>query len=192
LTQPFVSLAAAMIARNMRAGGLPAWQRSRGNVVSLFDLAKPVGLIAVVAVAAFAARPAAAQLSLGSPDEPPRLEGGGEYHFGDVIIPYFSPFLGLEATTSGATYAYFGFGFDINVTPNWVITPNGAAGVFQGGDGTRLGSWWEFRTGLEVDYKFADQTRLGVAVHHMSNAGLTKLNPGEQSIVLTYQVPLRW
>ncbi len=182
--------------------------------MSLFDLAKPVGLIAVVAVAAFAARPAAAQLSLGSPDEPPRLEGGvgvfdltpsahhknaatagdvrGEYHFGDVIIPYFSPFLGLEATTSGATYAYFGFGFDINVTPNWVITPNGAAGVFQGGDGTRLGSWWEFRTGLEVDYKFADQTRLGVAVHHMSNAGLTKLNPGEQSIVLTYQVPLRW
>jgi hypothetical protein len=109
-----------------------------------------------------------------------------------VLVPLFSPFLGLEVTTAGATYGYFGFGFDVNFGPNWVFTPNGAAGFFQGGDGTRLGSWWEFRTGAELDYKFDDQSRLGLAVHHMSNAGLTKLNPGEESIDIVYQIPLHW
>jgi lipid A 3-O-deacylase len=180
--------------------------------VNLSKRTRHVVLAAIVAVAALAARPALAQFSLGSPGEPARLELGAglfditpsshhkkadtagdlrsEYHFGDMWW-ILSPFVGLEATTSGATYAYFGFGFDINLSPNWVITPNGAMGFFQPGEGTRLGSWWEFRTGAEVDYKFPDQSRLGLAVHHMSNAGLTQINPGEQSVVLTYHLPLR-
>jgi hypothetical protein len=73
-----------------------------------------------------------------------------------------------------------------------VLTPNAAAGVFQPGTGTLLGSWWEFRTGAEIDYKFDDQSRLGIQIHHTSNAGLTQRNPGEQSINLVYQIPLHW
>ena len=168
-------------------------------------------LAAAAVVAAFAARPAAAQLTLGSPGELPRLELGagafdvtpskrqhagaqgdfvGEYHFGDMLW-IISPFVGAQVTTSGGTYAYFGFGFDVNYGP-WVLTPNAAAGFFQPGTGTRLGSWWEYKTGLELDYKFADLTRLGVAIHHMSNAGITKVNPGEQQIEVVYSIPLRW
>jgi hypothetical protein len=48
----------------------------------------------------------------------------------------------------------------------------------------------EFRSGAELAYRFADQSRLGIAIHHTSNAGLTKQNPGEQSAVLMYSVPL--
>ena len=33
-------------------------------------------------------------------------------------------------------------------------------------------------------------SRLGVAISHMSNAGLTKRNPGAQSLLLMYSVPL--
>ena len=66
-----------------------------------------------------------------------------------------------------------------------------AAGYFARGNGTRLGSWVEFRSGAELAYRFADRSRLGIAVHHISNAGLTKQNPGEQSVVLMYSVPLR-
>lgn len=174
-------------------------------------IAKPLLAIAVAAMAAFAARPAAAQLSLGSPGGPPRVELGagafditpsnrehagtqgdfrGEYHFGDVLVPVFSPFIGADVTTTGGSYVYGGFGFDINLSPNWVVTPNGAVGWYQRGNGTPLGSWFEFRTGAEIDYKFADQSRLGIAVHHMSNAGLTKNNPGEQSVLVVYQLPL--
>jgi lipid A 3-O-deacylase len=179
--------------------------------VRLSLIAKHIAFVAAVTVAALAARPAAAQFSLGSPGGPPRIELGagafditpsnrkdagvqgvfrGEYHFGDVLIPLFSPFLGADVTTTGGSYLFGGFGFDINFSPNWVLTPNGAIGFYQRGGGTPLGSWVEFRTGAELDYKFEDQRRIGVVVQHMSNAGLTKNNPGEQEILVTYQLPL--
>jgi lipid A 3-O-deacylase len=176
-------------------------------------IAKQILTVAAIAVAALAARPAAAQFSIGSPDGPQRLALGvgvfditpsnrrnagaqgefrGEYHFGDVLVPFFSPFLGADVTTTGGSYVYGGFGFDINFSPNWVLTPNGAVGWYQRGNGTPLGSWFEFRTGAEFDYKFDDQSRLGVTVHHISNAGLTKNNPGEQEVLVVYQLPLHW
>jgi len=175
-------------------------------------IAKQSLAAAVVAAAVLAAHPAAAQLSIGSPGGPPRVELGvgafdvtpsnrpnsgiqgvfrGEYHWGDVFFPFFSPFVGADVTTTGGSYVYGGFGIDINITPNFVITPNGAFGWYQRGDGTPLGSPAEFRTGAEFDYKFEDQSRIGLSVHHMSNAGLTKNNPGEQSVLLVYQLPLR-
>ncbi|HEY1795657.1 MAG TPA: acyloxyacyl hydrolase [Stellaceae bacterium] len=170
----------------------------------------PAALIWIFAtLAVFALRPAAAQVTIGSPGEPPRIalelgafdivpsphpdsgaavDFGLEYRFGDVLWA-FSPFVGAMGTSKGGGYGYFGFGFDINLGPNWVLTPNGAAGIYERGSGTKLGSWWEFRTGAELDYKLSDGSRVGVAVHHMSNAGLTKDNPGEESAVLVWTFP---
>jgi lipid A 3-O-deacylase len=181
--------------------------------VGLATIALRALLAAVAGVAVFAAQPAAAQLALGSPGDLPRLQFGAgafdvtpdvnhhdaapagdfsaEYHFGDLIW-VFSPFVGLEVTTAGATYAYTGVGVDLYLAPNWVFTPDGAVGAFQNGTGTRLGSWVEFRTGGEFAYKFDDQSRLGLSVHHMSNGGLTHWNPGEQSVLIVYSIPLRW
>ena len=155
------------------------------------------------------ADPATAQISLGSGDTPhlalglgafdvipnsgkkdskTSAEFRGEYRFGDVWGP-FNPFVGASVTSDGGTYAYFGFGIDIDLGPNWVLTPNGAAGYFARGGGTRLGSWWEFRSGAELDYRLPAQQRIGVAVQHMSNAGLTRDNPGEESATLIYAIP---
>ena len=158
------------------------------------------------------AGPAAAQIIFGSPGDPAHLALGaggfditpstshkdsrsagefrGEYRFGDKLW-ILAPFVGASVTTDGAAYGYFGFGFDVNFGPNWVVTPNGAAGIFERGSGTILGSWWEFRTGAEFAYRFADQARLGLAFNHTSNAGLTKRNPGEQSVLLMYSIPMR-
>ena len=167
---------------------------------------------AMVALIGALAAPAMAQVTFGSPGDPPRLALGagafditpstshktassagefrGEYRFSDT--PWIvAPFVGGSVTTDGAAYGYFGLGFDVNFGPNWVLTPNAAAGVFERGSGTRLGSWWEFRTGAEFAYRFADQSRLGLEVTHTSNAGLTKLNPGEQSVLLMYSIPWR-
>jgi lipid A 3-O-deacylase len=200
-----VSLAVSPFARNMPSS---IWL---GDAVTLTTITTRTLLAAAAVIAAFAARPAAAQLSLGSPGEPPRLELGagafditpsrrhnagaqgdflGEYHFGDMLW-IISPFVGAQVTSKGGTYAYFGFGFDVNLSPNWVITPNAAAGFYQPGGGTPLGSFWEYKTGVEIDYKFADLTRLGLALHHMSNAGITQVNPGEQQIEIVYSIPLR-
>lgn len=156
-------------------------------------------------------RPAAAQITLGSPTDPSRLalgagafditpsngitHGGtagefrGEYRFHDMLW-IFAPFVGASVTTDGAFYGYGGIAFDINFTPNWVLTPNGAVGYFGRGSGTNLGSSTEFRTGAELAYRFEDKSRLGFAFHHTSNAGIGKHNPGEQSAVVMYSIPL--
>lgn len=158
------------------------------------------------------AQPASAQLTFGSPSDPARLSLGigafditpssshadaktasefrGEYHFGDVLW-IISPFFGGSVTSDGAFYGYGGFGFDINFTPSIVFTPNAAAGFFERGSGTNLGSWFEFRTGAELAYRFDDMSRLGLSITHTSNAGLTKRNPGEQSLLVMFSIPLR-
>ena len=198
----------------MIAFNMPARERSRrGSGVKSATIGMRAGLVSLLLTlgAAFAP-PALAQLTLGSPSDPPRLALGvgafdvtpsahhkdaatagefrGEYRFGDTWA-FLAPFVGASVTTDGAAYGYFGFGLDVNFGPNWVVTPNAAAGVFEHGSGTNLGSWWEFRTGAEFAYRFADASRLGVAVHHTSNAGLTKRNPGEQSVLVMYSIPMR-
>jgi lipid A 3-O-deacylase len=169
-------------------------------------------LTTVLAMIASVAHPASAraQLSIGSPADPPRLAVGAgafditpspsntggtaaalsaEYRFGDVLW-FVSPFIGVMGTTDAAFYGYGGFGIDINFGPHLVLTPNLAGGFFDSGSGTNLGSWWEFRCGAELAWRFSDMSRLGVALYHTSNGGLTERNPGAQSVLLMYSVPL--
>jgi lipid A 3-O-deacylase len=180
--------------------------------VSLSSIGRQTAMAAIgFALIASAARPAAAQLVFGSPGEPPKFAFGagafdvtpgnhkdsktaaefrGEYRFGDMFW-IIAPFVGVQGTSDGAFYGYGGFGFDVNFSPNLVLTPNVAAGYFAPGSGTRLGYPLEFRSGAELAWRFTDMSRLGVAVHHMSNAGLGKHNPGEQEVLLMYSLPLR-
>jgi lipid A 3-O-deacylase len=115
----------------------------------------------------------------------------GEYRF-DSKLWVLRPLLGVEATTDRSIYAYGGFGVDIFFGNNWVLTPNEAVGFWTRGDedARNLGSWVEFRSGAELDYRFADHSRLGASIHHISNAGLTKRNPGEEEALLNYSIPL--
>jgi lipid A 3-O-deacylase len=175
------------------------------------------GMVFVIAFGVAAPHPAPAQIplgsyvTLGSPADPPSIAPGagvfdlnpnrkpgsghaaqlqGEYRFGDVLW-IVAPFIGLMGTSAGAFYGYAGFGFDINFGGNWVVTPSFAGGYWYRGGGTNLGSWWEFRSGAEFDYRFENRSRLGIAFYHISNAGLTRENPGEQALLLVYTVPLR-
>ena len=181
------------------------------RLVSLRGIGRHGAAAIGLALVAFAAWPAAAQITLGSPGDPPHVALGagafditpsnhkdsktaaefrGEYRFGDMFW-MIAPFVGVQGTSDGAFYGYGGFGVDVNFTPNLVLTPNVAAGYFAPGSGTRLGYPLEFRSGAELAWRFADTSRLGVAVHHISNAGLGKHNPGEQEILLMYSFPFR-
>ena len=199
--------AVAVLARGKPMGKNPGqvFRRDSHAVVGDFD-ADAVGASGLDANGDLFLGP----VTLGSPNDPPHLALGagafdvkpsthpdsetagelrGEYRFGDVLS-IISPFVGASVTTDGATYVYGGFGFDINLSPNWVLNPNFAAGYFGPGSGTKLGSSVEFRSGLEVDYRFWDQSRLGLAIQHMSNAGISQRNPGEESVTLIYAIPL--
>lgn len=165
-----------------------------------------IGLLLVLGMAI--SRPATAQVTFGSPADQPRFAIGGgafdvlpdnkkaghgttglalgEYRFGDTLW-ILSPFVGAMGTGKGGVYTYVGFGFDVNFPGNFVFTPSFAGGYYYGGQGMNLGSWWEFRSGAELDYRFADGKRLGAGFYHISNAGIGKEDPGVElaTVVLT-------
>lgn len=170
------------------------------------------GMAMLLALLIATMRPASAQVTFGSPADPPRVALGGgafdvlpdtqkpgagatglvlsEYRFGDVLW-IVAPFVGVMGTGKGAFYGYGGLGFDINFAERWVVTPTAAVGYFIRGTGIDLGAHCEFRTGAELGYRFDNQTRLGVGFYHMSNAGIGKQNPGVELATLVLTVPLR-
>ena len=78
-----------------------------------------------------------------------------EYRFGDVL-GFIAPFVGVSGTSDSAFYGYGGFGFDINFGPEWVLTPNGAAGYFARGRGTNLGPFMGPPTGKSIRVELAE------------------------------------
>lgn len=108
----------------------------------------------------------------------------------DLRFWYAMPFVGVMGTADGALYGYAGLGFEMFFGPRIVLMPNAAFGAYSDGDGKDLGAAIEFRTGLELAYRFDDYSRLGLAFHHISNASIDENNPGTESLVLTYSIPL--
>ena len=113
-----------------------------------------------------------------------------EYRFSETQkLFFFTPFVGVTATTDAATYGYAGVGIDIFFGKRWVATPNFAVGLYGDGDCKDLGHAVEFRSGLEVAYRFDNYSRLGLSFTHISNAGLGERNPGVESLVVVYSMP---
>ena len=102
----------------------------------------------------------------------------------------FTPMAGVMATTDGATYAYGGLGIDIFFGKRIVLTPSFAVGAYSEGDGKDLGHVVEFRSAIELAYRFDDRSRLGLSFYHLSNASLDDDNPGTEVLSLTYALPL--
>lgn len=101
----------------------------------------------------------------------------------------FKPFGGLMATSDEAIHAFAGVLIDIYLGDRFVVTPSFAPGYFHKGDGRDLGHKLEFRSQIEVAYRFADKSRLGVSFNHISNAGIGDRNPGTETLAITYALP---
>ncbi len=103
----------------------------------------------------------------------------------------FCPLLGLMATAKGTVYVYGGINFDLLFWDHLLIAPGFAAGYYHAGGGKNLGYPLEFRSGIELAWQFKDWHRLGVHFYHLSNASLGNRNPGEESLVLYYDIPIK-
>jgi hypothetical protein len=113
----------------------------------------------------------------------------GEYRFGTRIF-YIRPILGVEVNSGGGVYAYGGFGFNLPITDHIVLFPSAAFGYWERGSSKNLGAHEEFRTGGEIAWRFDDASRIGVSLHHISNAGITQRNPGVEEALVEYSIPL--
>ena len=108
----------------------------------------------------------------------------------DKKLLLFKPFGGVMATFGGASYYYAGILIDVFLGRRVVATPSFAPGYYARGSGYNLGHVIEFRSQFELAYRFDDRSRLGVSFGHMSNAGIGDKNPGTESLMLNYSIPL--
>ena len=74
-------------------------------------------------------------------------------------------------------------------TSNVLVTPSFGFGIYDDGNGTKLGNNIEFRTTIEVSYQLKNKNRIGFSLGHISNANLGDKNPGVEIISLSYQIP---
>ena len=103
---------------------------------------------------------------------------------------FLQPLGGVMVTFDGAVYGYAGLGLDVFFGRRIVATPSFSFGVYGQGDGKDLGHVVEFRSAAQIAYRFDDRSRLGIMLHHLSNAGLDGTNPGANTLMLTYSRPL--
>lgn len=130
--------------------------------------------------------------------------GGGWYDFNDdkdafdfraeyrsdyKLLGFAKPWVGIEATSDQAVYAVGGVLVDLYFGRRWVFTPSFGAGAYTNGDGKDLGHAIEFRSQVEVGYRFDDRSRVSLAVSHISNASIGDSNPGTEIATLYYHIP---
>ena len=102
----------------------------------------------------------------------------------------FKPMIGLMGNSKGGIDGYGGINLDIYLGRRWVVMPNFAIGGYRRGASKDLGNVLEFRSGLEFAYRFDDRSHLGAALSHISNASISNNNPGTESLVVTYSIPI--
>ncbi len=163
---------------------------------------KRLAAAAAVAVVLLGARPATAQ-------SPVAVEVSGGVHEvlgeGDVaeagvellggplqlpglprFVPDPAPIGGFMAAGDGSVYAYGGFRLDFPLTRRFTVSPNWAVGLYDKGDGRDLGGALEFRSALDLAFRVSRRAAVGLSFYHLSNAGIYDLNPGTESLVVTW------
>jgi hypothetical protein len=93
------------------------------------------------------------------------------------------------ANTDGAVYLFSGFYIDIPLASFLYITPSFAPGLYHKCNSKNLDFELEFRSQIEMAIRLENNIRVGVSFSHISNASLGKINPGVESLALTYVIP---
>ncbi|PCI76871.1 hypothetical protein COB21_03830 [Candidatus Aerophobetes bacterium] len=88
-----------------------------------------------------------------------------------------------------ASFIGAGLAFDFLISPQVTFTPSFAPGYFAKGGDIDLGYPLEFRTSLELAYRFKNKGRVGMMFSHISNAHLGKENPGADMLSIFYAIP---
>ena len=108
---------------------------------------------------------------------------------GGSKLAHFGPLLGVVANANGGLVGYGGVYLD-GALSSWRITPFAAAGGYRRGDGKSLGRVFVFHLGGTIAYQFENETRLGITMTHTSNSRIYAENPGAESLLLSYAIPL--
>ncbi len=163
-------------------------------------LKRIVTVVAIGTVVMAASAPARADdpdfltVSAGWFDFNRQKDQGGEFRLeyrSDFKLWHIKPFVTAAGVSNGMTFLGAGILMDIYFGRRIVVTPSFAPTWWRGKtDNLDLGHAVEFRSQIEFAYRFDDRSRLGLSISHYSNASISDNNPGTESIMLNYSVPL--
>ena len=109
---------------------------------------------------------------------------------GSKLFWHFHPLIGAMGNGDGSLYGYVGTAIDMFFGKRIVVTPSFAVGAYTDGKGKDLGHVIEFRSGIELAWRFDNRMRLGLSFYHLSNAGISDNNPGTEVLSLGLSIPL--
>ena len=115
---------------------------------------------------------------------------GINYHLSDNAFSVLNlidlnPVIGGFVTAKSATMFYSGF--ETNIGQDFIyLNLSSSAGVYSNGDGKNLGNALQFKSEVNLFYKLGKSSRIGLGSHHISNAGLSSVNPGTNNFYLIF------
>ena len=115
---------------------------------------------------------------------------GLNYHLSDNSFSIFNlidlnPVIGGFVTAKSATMFYSGF--ETNIGQDTIyLNLSSSAGIYSNGDGKDLGNALQFKSEVNIFYRLSKSSRLGLGSHHISNAGLSSVNPGTNNFYLIF------
>jgi lipid A 3-O-deacylase len=138
--------------------------------------------------------PAFLSVGLGYYDFNRKKETGAEFraeYRSDQKISIFKPFVAFSATNTSQGFIGAGILLDLFIGRKFVMTPSFAPHYYWGGNKKLdLGHSIEFRSQMELSYRFDNRSRLGAAISHYSNASIGSTNPGTETGTIYFSFPL--
>ena len=115
---------------------------------------------------------------------------GLNYHLSDNSFSVFNlidlnPVIGGFVTAKSATMLYSGFETNIG-QDSLYLNLSSSAGIYSNGDGKDLGNSLQFKSEVNLFYRLGELSRVGLGSHHISNAGLSSVNPGTNNFYLIF------
>ena len=124
-------------------------------------------------------------------DRPVGREAYLRYDFGRTYGPFQSA-VGLSITNTGDAWVGIGGTYTANFFDDHAyVQMSLLPGVYSRGNGPDLGHVIEFRSGIEVGYRAENGMRIGISYDHRSNAGISNVNPGMETLQLRVSIPLK-
>ena len=94
-----------------------------------------------------------------------------------------NPVVGLFVTAKSASMFYSGFETNLG-GDDIFLNLSSSAGLYSNGDGKDLGNTLQFKSEINLFYSLSNTTRIGLGSHHISNAGISSVNPGANNYYL--------
>ena len=115
---------------------------------------------------------------------------GLNYHLSDntfrvLNLIELNPVIGGFVTAKSASMFYSGF--ETNIGQDTIyLNLSSSAGIYSNGDGKDLGNDLQFKSELNIFYRLGKSSSIGLGSHHISNAGLSSVNPGTNNFYLIF------